>query len=42
MKKLSFSVAVLCGLTQAGEFKLPSVTYDDKTVFDVFNQTRTF
>ena len=42
MNKLSFGVAVLCGLTQAAEFKLPSVTYDEKAFSDAFNQANTF
>ena len=32
MQSLSFAVDVLCGLTQATELRLPSVTYDDKAV----------
>ena len=38
MNKLSFAVAVLCGLAQAAEFKLPSVTYDEKAFTDAYNQ----
>ncbi len=30
MNKLSLAIAILCGLIQAGEFNLPTVTYDDK------------
>jgi hypothetical protein len=30
MNKLSFAIAVLFGLTQAAELRLPSVTYDEK------------
>ena len=30
MKKLSFAVAILCGLTQADEFIGPVITYDEK------------
>ena len=42
MNKISFAVAVLCGLTQAAEFKLPSVTYDEKAFADAYNKAKAF
>lgn len=42
MNKLSFAVAVLCGFTQAAEFKLPSVTYDEKAFKDAAAQADDF
>ena len=42
MKKLSFFVAIHCGLTQAAEFKLPSVTYDEKAFKEALTQADRF
>jgi len=42
MNKLSFAVAVLCGLTQAAEFKLPSVTYDEKAFKEAITKADDF
>jgi len=42
MNKLSLAVAVLCGITQAAEFKLPSVTYDEKAFKNAFVQADDF
>jgi len=42
MNKLSLAVAVLCGITQAAEFKLPSVTYDEKAFKDALTQADDF
>ena len=42
MNTLSLAVAVLCGLTQAAEFKLPSVTYDEKAFKDAIAQADDF
>ena len=42
MNKLSLAVAVLCGITQAAEFKLPSVTYDEKAFKNAFTQADDF
>ena len=42
MNKLSLAVAVLCGITHAAEFKLPSVTYDEKALSDAVKQADAF
>ena len=42
MNKLSLAVAVLCGLTQAAEFRLPSVTYDEKAFKDAITKADDF
>jgi hypothetical protein len=42
MNKLSLAVAVLCGITQAAEFKLPSVTYDENAFKNAFAQADDF
>lgn len=38
MNKISFAIAVLCGLTHAAELKLPSITYDEKAVGSALSQ----
>jgi len=42
MNKLSLAVAVLCGITQAAEFKLPSVTYDENAFKNALAQADDF